>query len=70
MCNMPSCISRILVVVNRLSKIIHFIACKKMDDALKVATLFFDGVVRLHGLHKSIVFDRDVKFKTHFLKCL
>ena len=31
-------------------------------DASKVAKLFLDKVVRLHGLPKTIVSDRDVQF--------
>lgn len=60
----------IFVVVDRLSKMSHFISCKKTDYGSKVATIFFDSIVRLHGLLKSIVCDKDVKFKNHFWRCL
>jgi len=48
----------------------HFLPSSQTYDASKVAKLFLDEIVRLHGLPKMIVSDRDVRFTGYFWKTL
>ena len=66
----PKKYDSILVVVDRFSKMAYFIPCAKTYDATRVAQLYFDEVFEYHGVPKTIVSYRDIKFTSYFRKTL
>jgi len=52
----------ILVVVDRLTKMAHFIPTTEKTTAGRLARLFRDNVWKLHGLPESIISDRGLQF--------
>jgi len=52
----------ILVVCNRLSKMVHFVATIEGTSVEGLARLFRDNVWRLHRLPESVVLDRGLQF--------
>ena len=60
----------ILTVVDKLSKLTHFIPTTTNVTAPQVAALVMDNIIKLHGVPKSIISDRDPKFTSLFWKSL
>jgi Reverse transcriptase (RNA-dependent DNA polymerase)/RNase H-like domain found in reverse transcriptase/Integrase zinc binding domain/Chromo (CHRromatin Organisation MOdifier) domain/Aspartyl protease len=60
----------ILVFVDRMTKMSHFVPCLKSTSAPEFARLFISHVVRLHGLSDSIVSDRGSIFTSNFWSTL
>jgi hypothetical protein len=58
--------SFILTVVDRFSKMAHFIPLSHPYSASSVTKAFFDSIVRLHGIPCSIVSDRDPVLTSRF----
>ena len=60
----------IWVIVDRLTKSSHFLQVNVEDSLEKLAQLYVDEIVRLHGVPVSIVSDRDPRFTSRFCHSL
>jgi len=58
----------ILVVVNKLTKMVHFIPTTEKTSAEGLARLFRDNMWKLHGLPKSIISDRGPQFMAGLMR--
>ncbi|PKA48705.1 hypothetical protein AXF42_Ash018522 [Apostasia shenzhenica] len=56
----------IWVIIDRLTKSAHFLPIKATDSTDKLAKIYVDQIVRLHGIPSAIVSDRDPKFTSRF----
>jgi len=54
--------------VNRLTKVAHFLPVKTTYRGPKLAELYMERIVSLHGVPKKIVSDRGSQFTSHFWK--
>ena len=60
----------IFVVVNRLTKMAHFIPCIKTLTREETAKLFLENIYCIHGLPIDIVSDRGTQFISNFRRRL
>ena len=58
----------ILVVVDQLTKMVHFILTTEKTSAERLARLFRDNMWKLHGLPESIISDRGLQFTVGLMK--
>ena len=58
----------IWVIVDRLTKSAHFLPIKMTSSLEQLAELYVQEIVRLHGVPKSIISDRDARFTSKFWK--
>jgi len=58
----------ILVVVDRLTKMVHFIPTTEKTSVEGLARLFRDNVWKLYGLPKSIISDRGPQFAAGLMR--
>jgi transposase InsO family protein len=60
----------IWVIVDRLTKVTHFIPVRTKYSGDKLAQLYVDNIVKLHGVPSKIVFDQGTQFTSKFWKRL
>jgi IS30 family transposase len=58
----------IWVIVDRLTKVAHFLSVKTNYSMSRLAELYVDNILKLHGAPRSIVSDRGSQFTTQFWK--
>lgn len=58
----------ILVVVDRLTKMSHFLPTQTTVLAARLAELLFKEIWRLHGMPSTLIFDKDVRFTSKIWK--
>ena len=58
----------ICVFVDKLTKMVHFVACREELSAKDFAELYVDQIWRLHGLSREFITDRDSRFTSAFWK--
>ena len=60
----------ILTVVDKATRMVHLIPCKKSITAAETAKIFWDNIVKLHGIPAVLYSDRGTQFTSDFWKSL
>jgi hypothetical protein len=60
----------IWVIVDRLTKVAHFLPVRTTYGGEKLAKLYIENIVKLHGVPSRIVSDRGTQFTSRFWKSL
>jgi IS30 family transposase len=60
----------IWVIVDRLTKVTHFILVHTTYGGDKLVKLYIDNILKLHGVSKSIISDRGAQFVSKFWRSL
>ena len=60
----------IFIVIDKMSKVAHFIPMKSTYKAVNIADIFLKEIFRLHGIPKVIISYQDVKFTRKFWRSL
>ncbi|GKE36575.1 putative reverse transcriptase domain-containing protein [Tanacetum coccineum] len=60
------CFNTIWVIMDRLTKYAHFLSIRENDPLDKFAKLYLNRIVARHGIHVSIICDRDRRFTSNF----
>ena len=66
---LPRTVSRqdaVWVIIDRFSKVAHFIPISMTYSMDKLAALYIKEIVRLHGVPVSIVSNRNTRFTSRF----
>ena len=58
----------ICTVVDKATKMCHFLPCSETISAKQVAKLYWENIGKLHGIPSVLISDRDVRFTSKFWK--
>jgi transposase InsO family protein len=58
------------VIVDRLTKVAHFLLVRTNYSGERLAQLYVDNIVKLHGVPNRIVSDKGTQFTSRFWKSL
>ena len=66
----PRGFNAIVTLVDKLSKMMHCVPTRNDINAVELARIYFDNVIRLHGIQEAIISDRGTHFTSIFWKSL